>query len=63
MNALIGDSLGYMQWIEMIFVPNNRSFLDLHFGILHVIFGGLWDVLAHFATRRFIVPCTAPVSL
>ena len=39
MNALFCDFLAHMQWIELILVPNDRSSLDLHFGILHVIFG------------------------
>ena len=39
----------------MIHVPNDRSFLDLHFRILYVIFGGLCSVLACFATRGFTV--------
>ena len=55
MNACFCDFLSHMQWIEMILVPNDRSSLDLHFGILHVIFGGLCGVLACFATRKFTV--------
>ena len=42
MNALFCDFLAHMQWIEMILVPNERSSIDLHFGILHVIFGLMW---------------------
>ena len=53
MNALFGDFLGYMQWIEIILVPNDRSSLDLHFGLLHVIFGELCGILAYFATSGF----------
>ena len=37
----------------MILVPNDRSFLDLNFGTLHVIFGGLCGILAYFATSGF----------
>ena len=39
MNALFCDFLAHMHWIEWILVPNDRSSLDLHFGILHVIVG------------------------
>ena len=39
MNACFCNFLTHMQWIELILVPNDRSSLDLHFSILHVIFG------------------------
>ena len=38
MNASFCVLLGYMKWIELIIVPNDRSSLDIYFDILHVIF-------------------------
>ena len=63
MNALFSDSLSYMQWIVMILVPNDRSSLDLHFGILHVIFGWLCGVLDDFPLVSVLCSCTVPMSL
>ena len=39
MHALFCDFLAHMQWIALIHVPIDRPSLDLHFSILHVIFG------------------------
>ena len=55
LECLVLCFLGFMQWISMIFVPNDRSSLNLRFGLLHTIFGGLCGVLACFATCGFTV--------
>ena len=40
--GFVGDILSFTHWILVIFVPNGRSSLDLHFDILYVIFDVMW---------------------
>ena len=63
MNASFCVFLVHMQCIEMILVPNYRSSLDLHFGILHVIFGWLCGVFCIWAIHGCTVPMNSDCRL
>ena len=62
MNVSFGDFFAHMQWIEIILVPNDRSSLDLHFGILHVILVDYVVFWLFLATHGLTVSCIVPAS-
>ena len=63
MHAWFCDFLDHRQWFLMIFIPNDKSSLDLHFGILLVIFLCAWCDPWCLLLVGVQCLCTVPVSI